>query len=99
MGVVFVILGIVVVIPTFGPFGILWTAIAGIIAVTNISYALGKKIGGRDLYSHEVVIEDEGARTGESVEAQLSKLSDLYEKRVISKEEYEKARLEILKDI
>ena len=53
VGLVFVLIGCIVVIPTFGPFGIIWTAIAGVIAFTHykngftaeqISFATDKDI-------------------------------------------------------
>ena len=35
VGVVFILLGLFVVIPQFGPFGLLWTAVALIITILN----------------------------------------------------------------
>ena len=33
VGGIFLVLGVTIVIPTFGPFGLLWTAVAGAISV------------------------------------------------------------------
>ena len=35
VGIIFVLIGCVVVIPIFGPFGIFWTILAAVIAFTN----------------------------------------------------------------
>ena len=35
VGIIFCLLGLFVVIPTFGPFGLFWTAIAAVITVQN----------------------------------------------------------------
>lgn len=53
-GGIFVLIGLVVVIPTFGPFGILWTLMAVGITVMNGLHAFGKKYVGP-----EIRIEDE----------------------------------------
>ena len=54
VGLVFVGIGLFVVIPVFGPFGIFWTLIAVAITVTNGINAFGKK----GVASHEIVVED-----------------------------------------
>ena len=53
-GGIFVLIGLVVVIPTFGPFGILWTLIAVGITVMNGLHAFGTRYVGP-----EIRIEDE----------------------------------------
>ena len=35
VGILFVLIGCFAVIPAFGPFGIIWTLIAGVIAFSN----------------------------------------------------------------
>ena len=55
VGLVFCALGVFVAIPTFGIFGIFWTVIAAVIAVSNIANAVGKK----GVSTHEIVIEDD----------------------------------------
>ena len=56
VGLIFVGIGVIVVIPTFGPFGIFWTLIAVAITVTNGVNAFGKK----GVASHEIIIEESG---------------------------------------
>lgn len=90
MGLVFVLLGIFVVIPTFGPFGIFWTLAAVVITGASLYGSFGKKYIGS-----EIRIEDEA----ESPEIRLEKLRELYEKRLISQEEYEEKRAEVLQEL
>lgn len=43
VGLVFCLIGLVVVIPTFGPFGIFWTLVAVIITVTHYKCIYGRR--------------------------------------------------------
>lgn len=97
--ILFVILGIVVVIPIFGLFGVIWTGVAAIIAFAHYKNAFTDE----GVVTHEIVIEDglEGVKqhdAGKDIEAKLMKLNSLYEQRLITKEEYDEKRKEILKD-
>ena len=97
VGVAFCLIGLFVVIPTFGPFGIFWTAIAGFITAYSFAMAAGKvKMG-------SYVIEEEGERSsqkdGKSLEERLTELQNLYDRRLISTEEYEAKRREILEEL
>ncbi|MEG0593250.1 MAG: SHOCT domain-containing protein [Coprobacillus sp.] len=92
-GIVFVCIGIFVAIPTFGPFGIFWTIIALIITVTNAINAFGSK----GVAMYDVSIEDN--ESSQSVEERLKKLDSLYNQRLITQEEYDQKRKEILKEI
>ena len=94
VGLVFVGIGLLVVIPTFGVFGIFWTLIAVAITVTNGINAFGKK----GVASHEIVVED-GAAEEPSSQQRLEEVRSLYDRGLITKEEYEAKRAEILKDI
>ena len=97
VGLVFVGIGLFVVIPTFGPFGIFWTLIAAAITVTNGINAFGKK----GVASHEIVVEEDGEAGKEDSSAQrrLEEARSLYDQGLITREEYEAKRAEILKDI
>jgi len=108
VGILFVLLGCVVVIPTFGLFGIIWTALAGMIAYMNFKNGFSDK----GVASHEIIIEDgtegmyerygthemQGYDSSEDIEAKLIKLTSLYEQRLITKEEYDAKRKELLDD-
>ena len=97
VGIVFVGIGLFVVIPTFGPFGIFWTLVAVAITAMNGMNAFGKK----GVASHEIVIEEgeESDADGRDVERRLEEAKDLYERGLITREEYEAKRAEILKDL
>ena len=97
VGILFVIIGFVVVIPTFGLFGVIWTAVAGVIAYTNYKNGFSNE----GIATHEIVIEDgvESSDTGEDIEAKLIKLSSLYEQRLITKEEYDEKRKQLLDEL
>ena len=100
IGILFVIIGCVVVIPTLGPFGIVWTAIAGVIAFTHYKNGFSDE----GIATHEIIIEDGqgGAETPpaleneEDIEAKLIKLNSLYDRQLITREEYEQKRQELL---
>lgn len=99
VGILFVVLGVFVVIPTFGLFGLIWTGVAAMIAFTNYKNGFSDE----GVATHEIVIEDgmEMPNTyddGEDIEAKLIKLNSLYEQRLITKEEYDEKRKELLKE-
>ena len=131
VGIIFCLIGIVVVIPTFGPFGILWTAVAGWIAYSHYRNGFTDKPiatqvievegDGEDitvtkhssLGFHSYVVEDaksekasakqmesEGSSLArESVEERLRKLQNLYDQMLITREEYEAKKKDILEDL
>lgn len=100
VGIIFVMIGCFVVIPAVGPFGIIWTAIAGVIAFVH--YKNGFSDDG--IATHEIIIEDGmeipgSFDNGEDIEKKLRKLNSLYEQRLITKEEYDEKRKELLKEL
>ena len=105
MGAIFVLIGLFFVIPTFGPFGILWTLVAAGIAGMHLYRAFGSKYIGP-----EIRIEDEeaGGQDGTTppsaaprpnAEERLKQLEDLRDKRLITVNEFEEKRKEILKEL
>lgn len=100
VGIIFVIIGCVIVIPTFGPFGIFWTAIAGFIAYSHYKNAFTNE----GMATHEIVIDEndetydtyQGADNAIDIEAKLKKLESLYNQGLITHAEYEQKRKEIL---
>ena len=122
MGELFVILGIFVVIPSFGLFGVIWTIGAGVITAT----AAVNLFSAKGACSSEIIVDDgpeeaDGLadsgrrdRFGESGterstsgrvpdvsdEAErLKKAEELYRQGLITYEEYQKKREEIIKSI
>ena len=103
-GILFCILGVVMVIPTFGFFGIIWTFIAVVITVINGINVFSE--GG--VATHEIVIEDREQnvddRAGLSfkkseVQERLHLLEELYAEGSITKEELDQKRKKILDEI
>ena len=106
VGLIFVGIGIFVAIPTFGLFGIFWTAIAGFIAYSH--YKNGFTDEG--FPTHEIIIDEDelsavreeggsGDFAGDDIEAKLKTLASLYDQGLITGEEYEAKRKEILEEI
>lgn len=108
IGIVFCIIGCVVVIPVLGPFGILWTGVAVVITVINFKNGFSDE----GVTSHEIIIDESDSVTewnpsmsegnqkaeasGEDIEAKLKKLQSLYEQRLITSSEYEEKKKELL---
>ena len=120
VGIVFCLIGLFVVVPTFGLFGLLWTAVAGFI--TFVHYRNG--FTDKQIDSHVIEIDEDGEdvtvtshagfggrtytveRTDrteklekESGEERLKKLTDLYVQSLITRDEYEQKKKEILNDL
>ena len=101
VGIIFICIGLFVVIPStflFGGFaavfGILWTAVAAGITIMNFYRAFGKGYVGPEIH-----IEDEnGGKPGDPQE-RLRQLQDLYDQKLITQQEYEQKRREILQDL
>ena len=111
VGIVFCLIGVVMVIPTFGLFGIFWTAIAGWIAYVNYKNGFTDE----QIDSHVIDIEDNGqditvTRHGgyhtysydtkeDDMETRLRKLQNLYDQSLITYDEYEQKKKEILEEL
>ena len=98
VGIVFCLIGLFVVIPQFGAFGIFWTAIAVAITVTNGINTFGKK----GITSSEIIIDDDNDNDytdGSSQEIRLTKLKNMYDKGLITADEYAEKKKEILSEI
>ena len=97
VGIFFCIIGFAVVLPGAGIFGLLWTAIAVYMTVNSFRMAAGKK----NAMGHYIIEEEDSTdgKSGQSAEARLQELQNLYDRRLITAEEYEIKRQEILKEI
>ena len=110
-GGVFILIGLFVVIPTFGPFGILWTLAAVAITAMNGYQAFGKTYKGP-----EITIEEDSAQmpdghpsspapethdhipsTALDAKQRLEQLESLKQAGLITDGEYREKREEILK--
>ena len=120
VGIAFCIIGVLVVIPMFGLFGVLWTAVAGWIAYTHwrngfTDKGIDSKVieiedDGEDVTvtehpgfgyrSYSVDSEESGSKSdGLDIEERLKALQNLYEQRLITREEYDEKKQEILKEL
>ena len=115
-GIIFCLIGVFVVIPTFGLFGVAWTAFAGLIAYSHYRNGFTDKPintkeieieeNGEDItvtshagfHSYSYGVEDSKAKQ-EDAEERLKKLVDLYTKSLITREEYEQKKKEILDEL
>ena len=93
-GGLFILLGLFFVIPTFGFFGIIWTLFAVGITASNAYAAFsGKGYGSLEMEEQDGPGE---SSSGLDFEEKLQKLQRLSEQRLITREEYEQKRAEIL---
>lgn len=122
VGIAFCLIGLFVVIPIFGPFGILWTAVAGFITYTHWRNGFtDKKIASKVIeieddedgtinvtshqgfgtsYTFSDYKSNETVRSsGNDIENRLKSLQSLYDQRLITKEEYEEKKQDILKEL
>ncbi|MBM6871416.1 SHOCT domain-containing protein [Pseudoflavonifractor phocaeensis] len=106
MGCLFVLIGLLVVIPTslqaggFGLiFGVIWTIFAAIIAGTNFYRAFGKTYIGPEIHIEEEDGVGEDSPASASVKDRLEELEGLRESGLITPQEYEQKRQDILRDL
>ena len=112
VGIMFCLIGVFMVIPMAGPFGLLWTGAAAWITYSH--YRNG--FTDRPISNRVIEIEDDGNSItvipdimgqsnekhvvpAEAVEERLKKLQGLYQQELITEEEYEKKKQEILNEI
>lgn len=95
-GLIFCCIGLFFVIPSCGAFGIVWTLLAVVITVTNALNAFTEK----GVPSHEIVLDDsdntESASNEDSIEERMEKLKEMYEKELITSDEYEAKKKDLL---
>ena len=109
VGIAFVVIGLVAVIPMAGPFGLLWTGVAVAITVINGLNAFGKKgVPTMEIYSEEEDDEvpsparedhDHIPSTALTTQERLEQLQTLKEAGLLTDEEYRNKREEILKGL
>ena len=112
VGSVFVIISITTIIPNAGLFGLIFLVVGGFFAINGIRMAVSKNgMAQRVAYDVEQDLEEsivgmmeepplaEEAPEKGSVESRLLELRSLYDQRLITDEEYELKRQEILRDL
>ena len=101
VGFIFVVIGFTVVIPSAGAFGVVWTLVAVAIVGTSAYSAFGRRNIGPEIYIEDEEKPQEG-RTADAdggIEQRLERLNDLHDKGLVTDEEYEKKRQEILDEL
>ncbi|MGC3991278.1 MAG: hypothetical protein QM796_16675 [Chthoniobacteraceae bacterium] len=94
-GIVFVCLGIFFIIPSFGAFGYLWTIIALGITIGNFYNAFSE----RGIATEIIEVSDETQPAANDLEGRLQRLDHLLLKRLITPEEHDRRRQEILREL
>lgn len=104
VGIVFCLLGIFVIIPSAGLFGVFWTLVAAGITVVNALPLFSSKEG----YTREIVIDESddpytaglpASQPASDAEQRLRALQDLYTKGLITRDEYDEKRARILEEL
>ena len=99
MGIVFCLIGLCIVIPSLGFFGIIWTGVAVGITVMNAINVFSDE----GIATHEIIVEDIEKTVGQpkkaSMEERLSMVDQLYKQGAITMEEREEKRKKILDEI
>ena len=110
VSVFFVIIGVTFVIPNAGLFGVVWTLVAVCFVVMGV-FNLVRKNGLAHRVGYDVdtdveqsivgLMEDVAESSGPaaSVQERLEQLNALYEQQLITKEEYDAKRKDILSDL
>lgn len=106
MGVIFVIIGITQVIPSIGLFGVFWTLMALVITGFSVYNLVSDKGAGYYEVDLEQVPADrepreavrEAAAAENDFETRLRKVEKLYSDGIITHDEYEQKRAEILQE-
>ncbi len=95
-GAIFVLIGVLIVIPTFGTFGILWTAVALAITGYNAYLAFGGKYVSPEIH---IETEEEEEQARNDVKERLRQLEDLYNSGLVTYDEYIAKRQEIISQL
>ena len=95
-GLIFVLIGVTTAIPSAGLFGAFWTLIAVVITGAHAYNVFSEK--GLSQYEVDVETGDSYEKKDETFDEKLRKLKGLKDDGIISEEEYEVKRREILND-
>ncbi len=108
-GGVFVLIGLFIVIPAFGPFGLLWTIGAAAITGMNAYHTFGKNYVGPEIRIEDeepervspppVETHDHIPSTALDAKRRLEQLESLKSAGLITDREYQQKRSDILKEL
>ena len=96
VGLLFVVLGFVVVVPTFGGFGIIWLLVSILITVMHGINAFSKK----GIATHQIDVQSSKAIMNQEVghDKKIRQLHKLKQDGIISESEYESKKRELLNE-
>ena len=98
IGIIFCLIGIFVAIPSAGLFGILWTLVAAFITYSHYKNAFTEE----GMPTQEIIV-DEGTFSQyeevNSVESRLKKVESLYQQGLITRDEYDQKRKELIDEL
>lgn len=95
IGIIFCVLGVFVVIPQFGPFGIIWTLVAASITFINYKNAFTEE----GIATQEIIVDEGNIFQYEetnNIEERLKKVESLYQQGLITSDEYDQKRKELI---
>ena len=95
-GIIFIIIGLTIAIPMMGWFGLLWTLFAVVITGSHAYNVFSKK--GLSAYQVDVEVTDTYQKKELSFDEKMRRLKSLKDDELISAEEYELKRKEILNE-
>ncbi len=108
VGAAFVIIGVTTVIPNAGAFGVLWTLIAAcfvVIGVVNLvrkngpAHRVAYDVQPEDGEVIEKIFSDQPAGAPSDPAARLTQLQSLLDAGLVTREEYDAKRAEILREL
>lgn len=105
VGIIFICIGLFAVLPAFGLFGLLWTGMAVAITVVNGINAFGKKgVPTMEIYTEEEETHTDGQKYSIptntlDAKGRLEQLKSLKDAGLLTQEEYDRKRKEILRDL
>ncbi len=94
VGVLFVVLGVTIVMPMVGAFGVIWTLFALAITLYHAYNVFSSR--GISLYEVDLDTGEAGGEPSEDFDLKLRKLAKLKEDGLLSEEEFAAKRTEII---
>ncbi|MBN1471660.1 MAG: SHOCT domain-containing protein [Syntrophaceae bacterium] len=99
-GIIFVVIGVSVAIPNFGPFGVVWTLAALGISVFFAANTFSEHGVAEEVIEFDTLTQPEPEGTSAaSTEERLKKLEGLKQKGLLSDDEYQLQRKKIINEL
>ena len=99
LGTIFVFIGLFIAIPAAGIFGVFWTLVAvGMTAFQAYNFFSGKGVASWEIETDDEEKDNQSTSLSGDFEIKLRKLNRLKEDGLITEEEFQKKREEILRE-